>query len=165
MLVLIIPKKESCTSTNVDVYLQPLIEELQVLQKGVDAFDACFNAKFNFETMCIWIIHDFPTYGLFVGCLIKRHVGCPLRGLAIEVQSSKKLKNLVFCGACKYLPRTHPYRQATMPFNGKTKNKVAPIQVIIKQIIEAIDEKLTWVSNARNKIRRKLDPIHKTNIK
>jgi hypothetical protein len=68
MLALIIPK-EFCTSTNVDVYLQPLIEELQVLSKGVDAFYAYLGANFNFKTMCIWSIHDFLAYHLFVGCV------------------------------------------------------------------------------------------------
>jgi hypothetical protein len=35
MLVLIIPRKESVTSTNVDLYLQPLIDKLQLLWIGV----------------------------------------------------------------------------------------------------------------------------------
>jgi hypothetical protein len=35
MLVLTIPKKESVTSTNVDLYLQPLIDKLQLLWIGV----------------------------------------------------------------------------------------------------------------------------------
>ncbi len=58
---------------------------------------------------------------------------------------------MVLCGVCKYLPRNNPYRQTTMPFNGKTKTRVAPIRMTIKQIIEVISEKLTWVSNPRNK--------------
>jgi hypothetical protein len=35
MLVLLIPGKESVTSENIDVYLAPLIEELQQLWHGV----------------------------------------------------------------------------------------------------------------------------------
>jgi hypothetical protein len=89
MLTLIIPSKESCTSINVDAYL---------------------NAKFNLKAMCIQNIHDFSTYGLFVGCVIKGHMGCPLCGPTIDSKSSKKLKKMVFCGTCKYLPKSHPYR-------------------------------------------------------
>jgi hypothetical protein len=74
------------------------------------------------------------------------------------------LKKLVFYGVHKYLPRSHPYKQATMPFNGKIKNRVAPIRMIIEQIIEIANEKLTWVSNPRNKAGGKLDLVHKTNI-
>ncbi len=65
MLSLIIPRKESCTFNNVNVYLQPLINELQILWKVVDAFDAYLRSRFNFKTMCMWSIHDFPMYGLF----------------------------------------------------------------------------------------------------
>ena len=40
MLALLIPRKESVTSGNVDVYLAPLIEELQQLWEDVDVVDA-----------------------------------------------------------------------------------------------------------------------------
>jgi hypothetical protein len=39
MLSFIILGKESYTFNNVDVYFQPLNEELQVSWKGVDSFD------------------------------------------------------------------------------------------------------------------------------
>jgi len=52
MLVLIIPSKESLTITNVDVYLQPLIEELQLLWQGVKTFDSFQGAIFTMKN-CI----------------------------------------------------------------------------------------------------------------
>ncbi len=39
MLALIIPGKESVRMQNIDVYMAPLIEQLQVLWKGVVAYD------------------------------------------------------------------------------------------------------------------------------
>jgi hypothetical protein len=81
MLYFIILGKESYTFNNVDVYFQPLNEKLQVLWKGVDSFDAYVGAKFTLKAMCMWSIHDFPTYGLFASCAIKIHVGCPPCGL------------------------------------------------------------------------------------
>ena len=39
MLTLLIPGKESVTNKNVDVYLEPLIEELQELWEGIDCVD------------------------------------------------------------------------------------------------------------------------------
>jgi hypothetical protein len=77
MLALIILDKEFYTCGNVDVYLQPLIDELQLLWKGVVAFDAYLGAKFNLKAICIWSIHDFPTNNLFVGCVTKGRVGYP----------------------------------------------------------------------------------------
>jgi len=40
--------------------------------------------------MCIWNIHDFPTYGLFTGFVTKGLVGCPPCGPIKETQSSNK---------------------------------------------------------------------------
>jgi len=79
------------------------------LWKIVDAFDAYLNVKFSLKAMCIYSIHDFPTYGLFARCVIKGHVGCPLCGLAIDFIPFKKLKKMVFCETRRYLPRSHPY--------------------------------------------------------
>jgi hypothetical protein len=84
MPTLIIPRKELVTSNNVNVCLQPSMEELHVLWKGVKAFDVYSRAKFNLHAMCIWSTHNFPTYKLFVGCVIKGHVVCSPCGLEIE---------------------------------------------------------------------------------
>lgn len=72
---------------------------------------------------------------------------------------------MVFCGTHKYLPKSHPYRQVTMPFNGKIENRVAPIQMIVEQIVATANEKLIWFSNPRNRTSGKLDSIHKHGIK
>ncbi len=71
ILVLFILIKESCTFANVDVYLKPLIEELQILWKGVEAFVAYLGAKFNLKVMCMWNIHDFLAYNLLIGYVTK----------------------------------------------------------------------------------------------
>jgi hypothetical protein len=37
------------------IYLKlPLIEELEVLRKGVEMFDAYLGVKFNLKAMCMW---------------------------------------------------------------------------------------------------------------
>lgn len=75
--------------------------------KGVDVFDTYLGEKINLKTMCMWSIHDFPTYGLFVGCVTKRHVNCPPCGPFIKVRSSKKLNKMVYCGPHRYLLKNH----------------------------------------------------------
>jgi hypothetical protein len=77
MLTLIIPRKGSITSSNVDVYLQPLVNELHVLWRGVKAWDAYLGASFSPRAMCMWSTHDFLDYGLFASCVTKGQVGCP----------------------------------------------------------------------------------------
>lgn len=44
-------------------------------------------------------IHDFPTYGLFAGCVTKGLVGFPPCSPTIEFLSSRKLKKVIFCGS------------------------------------------------------------------
>ncbi len=109
ILVLIIPRKEFVTFGSLDVYLQPLIEELQLLWSGVQTFDVCSKESFNLQAMCIWSVHYFPTYGLFVSGVTKGHVKCPLCGPAIDFHSFKKLKKMIFCGNSHYSSRSHPY--------------------------------------------------------
>ncbi len=66
---------------------------------------------------------------------------------------------------CKYLPKTHPYRQVQQPFNGKVENKGAPIRMFTQQIMASADERMAWLVNPRNRARGNLDPIHKHGMK
>lgn len=53
--------KESVTSKNIDVYMTPLIEELQELWGGVhavDVFDENGNCDFVLKVILMWCIHD-----------------------------------------------------------------------------------------------------------
>jgi hypothetical protein len=83
MLSLIIPRKKSVKDANMDTYMAPLIEELRKLWKGVIAFDVPAEVgkqTFKLRRIFMWIIHDFPTYGLVVGCVTKGYKRCPICG-------------------------------------------------------------------------------------
>lgn len=48
---------------DIDVYLQPLINELRELwEDGVNTFDTSSNQNFNFRAALLWTISDFPAY-------------------------------------------------------------------------------------------------------
>jgi hypothetical protein len=72
LLALLIPGKEQVKSENIDVYLQPFINELQKLwQFDVLAWDLSKQLNdqlFNLWAMVIWTIHYYPGYGLPSGC-------------------------------------------------------------------------------------------------
>ncbi len=58
------------TFENFDVYLQPLVEELQQLWIGVVAYDVLKPLGFRSFTLrasLLWTIHDFLRYGVVVG--------------------------------------------------------------------------------------------------
>jgi len=65
MLSLLIPGKQSVKSDNIDVYLEPLIDELLLLWSGVPAVDMSNPAQasaFTLRGMLLWTIHDYPAY-------------------------------------------------------------------------------------------------------
>ncbi|XP_004514322.1 uncharacterized protein [Cicer arietinum] len=60
MLSLLIPGPQS-PGNNIDVYLQPLIEELKVLwDLGVETYDASLKQTFQMRASLLWTISDFP---------------------------------------------------------------------------------------------------------
>ncbi len=79
-----------------DVYLEPFIEKFQKLWKGVPTFGTHQGVTFNLKAMCMWSIHEFMAYGLFVGCVTKGLVGCPPCGPTTKSWSSRKLTKVVY---------------------------------------------------------------------
>ena len=65
---------------DIDIYLQPLIDELQELWRGVYTYDASEKKFFNMRAMLLWTINDFPAYGNLAGCATKGRYACPLCG-------------------------------------------------------------------------------------
>jgi hypothetical protein len=94
-LALLILGKEQVKSENIDVYLQPLIDELQELwQLGVPTWDLSKQPNdqfFNLRAMFIWTIHDYPGYGLLSGCAYQGYKACPLCGPNITSRYFKPL--------------------------------------------------------------------------
>ena len=50
---------------NIDVYLQPLIDELITLWgQGISTWDACMKQNFQMRANFMWMINDFPAYSI-----------------------------------------------------------------------------------------------------
>jgi hypothetical protein len=77
MFGLLIIRKESVTGEKFDVYLHPLVDELQELW-AYDVQKPLGYRSFTLRGVLLWTIHDFPRYGIiarvehqgFVTCLI-----------------------------------------------------------------------------------------------
>ncbi|CAA7056517.1 unnamed protein product, partial [Microthlaspi erraticum] len=66
MLTLLIPGPKQ-PGNSLDVYLEPLIEDLDHLWKnGELTYDAFSKSTFNLKAMLLWTISDFPAYGNLV---------------------------------------------------------------------------------------------------
>jgi hypothetical protein len=62
-LAAIIPGPSNPTS-GIDIYLQPLVDDLKRLWNGVWTYDVARKENFNLRAMLMWTINDFPAYGM-----------------------------------------------------------------------------------------------------
>nr|GEU54236.1 DNA helicase PIF1, ATP-dependent [Tanacetum cinerariifolium] len=62
---------------NIDVYLEPLIDELKDLWAGVDAYDALRKEDFTLRATLLRMINDFLAYGMLFGWSVKGYKACP----------------------------------------------------------------------------------------
>nr|GEY52070.1 hypothetical protein [Tanacetum cinerariifolium] len=60
MLTMLIPSPKS-PAKDIDVFLQPLIRELQTLWSGVWTRDVVTSTDFKIKAVLLWTINDFPT--------------------------------------------------------------------------------------------------------
>ena len=135
ILSMIIPGPQSVTGSCFDVYLQPLVEELQRLWQpaGVETIDAARyldQPTFRLRAVLIWTLHDFPAYGLVSGTVTKGYVGCPCCGEQTCSRRSVALKKNVY--SCyqyrRWLSPNHPLREDTVHFGGAVENRGTPIR-------------------------------------
>ena len=64
MLFLLIPRKRKVK--NVDVYIKPLIDELEELWRGIEVTNLsrpALRRYFFWKAILMWMVHDFPSYG------------------------------------------------------------------------------------------------------
>ena len=63
----------------IDIYLQPLIEELKELwEVGVETYDAYSSSHFQIHASLLWTINDFPAYDMLSGWSTKGKLARPI---------------------------------------------------------------------------------------
>ena len=169
MLVLLIPGKESVTSENIDVYLAPLIEELQQLWHGVDAVDVSDdseNQNFVLKAILMWCIHDYPAYGLVSGQVTKGYRGCVECGPNVTTRRSAALGKNVYLGHRRYLRRNHPYRRLRRAFDGTEEIRAPPCSLTGRDIVRHAKAREKWLDTSNeNRPGGENDPVHQTGVK
>jgi hypothetical protein len=80
-----------------NVYLQPLVDELMILCiTGVDAIDVSApkgNQRFTLQGILLWTMHDFPGYGVASSLQTQGLKACPMCGPnVLEARKSPGLK-------------------------------------------------------------------------
>src|ERR1044072_2051497 len=110
-LTLVIPGPDN-PKEKIDVYLQPLIDELKVLwNEGVMTYDISRKQNFNMKAALMWTVNDFPAYGMLSGSSTAAKLACPC------CMNQSKAFYLKHGGKCswfdfhpQFLPPNHPYR-------------------------------------------------------
>ncbi|XP_026430489.1 uncharacterized protein LOC113327516 [Papaver somniferum] len=130
LLALLIPGP-SGPNGNIDVYLQPLIDELiELWLKGNLTYDAHTKTSFTMKAILMWCIHDYPAYAYMSGLRTSGKFGCPACGEDTEALRLKWGNKFAYMGHRRFLrDRSHPYRRETDKFNGFKEDRGAPIRL------------------------------------
>ena len=89
------------------------------------------------SAMVIWILHDFPAFGIVGGCITKRYVGCPCCGPQTISRRSKALKKCTYKGCSKkYLLPNHYMRKDVVNFSEGVERHGPPNRVTTDQVVE-----------------------------
>ncbi|XP_060202370.1 uncharacterized protein LOC132630789 [Lycium barbarum] len=113
-----------CPGNDIDVYLQPMIEELKELWDGVQTYDAHSKSNFLMRVALLWTINDFPAYGNLSGWSTKGKLACPC---CHKDKQTVSLRNkLGYMGHRRFLPINHPWRRNRVLFDGKVEMGAAP---------------------------------------
>ncbi|KAH1040132.1 hypothetical protein J1N35_041875 [Gossypium stocksii] len=76
ILSMIIPGEKG-PENDIDIYLQPLIEELKQLWVSVETYDILRKENFYLRVALLWSINDFPTYANLSDWSTKGCYACP----------------------------------------------------------------------------------------
>ncbi|GJY66186.1 leucine-rich repeat protein [Tanacetum coccineum] len=127
------------TPTNIDVYLQPLIDELNDLWGGINAYDAHRKENFTLRAALLWTINDFPAYGMLSGWSVKGYNACPI---CMNETSSSYLshsRKVCYMGHRRFLPSSHQWRNDKKNFDGtrETRKPIVPMSGL--EVLHDID--------------------------
>jgi hypothetical protein len=101
-----------------------------------DAANYNGSSHFTLKVILMWCIHDFPTYGIMVGCVTKGYHACPICGLATLSHQSSALSIHVCNQHRQWLPMDHPFRENVVAFDGVHEVQLAPPKIKVDDIIQ-----------------------------
>ncbi|CAN6171423.1 unnamed protein product [Urochloa humidicola] len=135
MMSLLIPGPQ-CPGKDFDVFMEPLVEELLELWKGVSTFDASSRKKFDLHTAVIWCIHDFPALSTLSVRVTRGYYAC-MR--CDKGPCSKRIRNKIcYIGHRRFLPKDHPWRRKKC-FDGRVEERDKPGEFSTEELIEQLE--------------------------
>ncbi|KAK2417513.1 hypothetical protein QL285_039804 [Trifolium repens] len=141
-LAAVIPGPSSPT-VGVDIYLQPLIDDLKRLWEGVVTYDISRKRNFTMKAALMWTINDFPAYGMLSGWGTHGKLACPI---CMEDTKAFTLKNggkaTWFDCHRRFLPLSHQFRRNKNAFvKGEVETRLPPEYLTGEQVWDKVKDK------------------------
>ncbi|PRQ24627.1 hypothetical protein RchiOBHm_Chr6g0274521 [Rosa chinensis] len=126
MMALLIPGPRS-PGNDIDVHLEPLIDELKILwENGIPTYDAFKKETFNMRAAVMWTINDFPAYANLSGWSTKGKLACPNCNYNTRSTWLPHGKKHVYMAHRRFLPLLHIFRRYRKSFNLSAETDRAP---------------------------------------
>ncbi|KAG8501178.1 hypothetical protein CXB51_003312 [Gossypium anomalum] len=134
ILSMIIPGEKG-PGNDIDIYLQPLIEELKQLWSGVETYDVLRKENFNLRATLLWTINDFPAYANLLGWSTKGRYACPCCAAQTCSKWLYNGKKFSYMGHRRWLDENYKFRFQRTLFDGIEEYKGAPEQTVGSEIL------------------------------
>ncbi|XP_042486512.1 uncharacterized protein LOC122066739 [Macadamia integrifolia] len=139
ILTLLIPDPKQ-PGNNMDIYLQPLIEELKELwHNGVETYDVYKKETFKLHACLLWTINDFPAYANLSGWSTKGALACPCCNKDTSSRWLKYGGKHCYLGHRRFLPSDHRFRRDRRTFDGHEEHKGQPEPLSGYEVLEQLE--------------------------
>ncbi|KAL3846266.1 hypothetical protein ACJIZ3_003669 [Penstemon smallii] len=138
-LSMIIPGPSS-PGNNIDVYLRPLIDELNLLWgDGVVTFDISTKTNFRMRAALMWTISDLPGLAYVSGWSTRGKYGCICCHKETCSTWLKYGRKFCYMGHRRFLEKNHAFRKDDKSFYGGKENGSAPLPLDGCTILEMLE--------------------------
>ena len=138
ILSMIIPGKKQ-PGNDIDIYLQPLIEELKELwNNGVATYDSSSSQVFTMRAALMWTISDFPGLGTLSGWNVYNGTACPCCNKDFKRHRLTHGGKFCFMGHRRFLERGHKFRLRRAQFDGDVELRDPPKLLSGLEILEQV---------------------------
>jgi hypothetical protein len=136
MMSMLIPGPKS-PGQNIDVYLQPLIDELYDLWvNSIETWDAKDKKNFKLHAILLWTINDFPAYVMLSSWSTKGKFACPYCHKNTEYIWLKYGSKHCYMGHRCFLCMNHRWRKNKISFNNMVETRESPVPLTDKQVLQ-----------------------------
>ncbi|XP_020080549.1 uncharacterized protein LOC109704193 [Ananas comosus] len=160
----------------IDVYLQPLIDELKELwEVGIDTYDASRDGSFMLKAALMWTINDFLAYGILSGWNVHGGFACPCCNVETCSRRLKYGRKYCFMGHRRFLEPNHKFRYDKVSFDGTEEFRTTQSRPSGTTVLDQLEEinnfenSQTWKKKSifftlpywkSNLLRHNLDVMH-----